>query len=214
MPFALNVNGDLPGWALPGTVIATFNLSTPANVSNSFMARQGGVQNAFPVTASGLIVLLDAGGDKVARNHLGAIARNGTELAWTASPFGEWTLVKNWTLVDDGTGTGNLTNITTYFIDKPGGVFGSGNPGTNYAAGYPCVLGTSIIVSFSRAASPFARRAAQAPRPSHRNAAPTRAVLVLRRGVESVGGEPVRALYRWGSLCRPVWHAQLPDGLE
>lgn len=143
MPFALNVNGDLPGWALPGTVIASFNLSSPANVTNSFMARQGGVANAYPVTESGRIVLLDAGGDKVARNHLGAIARGGTELAWTASPFGEWALVQNWTLVDDGTGTGNLTNITTYYIDKPGGIFGSGNPGLVNAT--PGPLDTTLL---------------------------------------------------------------------
>lgn len=112
------------------------------NSTHDFMARTGGVSPRYPLTSNGRIVLLDATTQQHGGNHLGAVAYNTSGLLWTASPWANWTLIQNFTVEP-----GDL-NISTCFIGGADGRYGAANPGTNYAAGFPTVVGGDLVFDF------------------------------------------------------------------
>lgn len=119
------------------------------------MARTGGVSPRYPVTSNGIVILLDATTQEHGGDHLGAVSyvpaiedgdtRNSPVLGgllWTASPWANWTLIQNYTVEPGG------LNITTCFVGGADGRYGAANPGTNYAAGFPAVVGSDVIYDF------------------------------------------------------------------
>lgn len=140
---APTVNGSsgAVSWALPGVTIASFNVS--ASMSESFMARPGAEPLALPITDTGMVVLLDATTGANGGAHLGAVAVNGTTLAWTAAPWGSWEVVANKTTLQPG----NVT-VTVRTIVNAGGQYGANATSINYAASYPMASGANIVYGF------------------------------------------------------------------